>query len=129
DFSERGRAADLRDRLEATDLEHELGNTFRDRVVVSSDGPEVFCYAGSREQAENAGELIRSLAGERGWQVETELKCWHPAAEEWDDPDKPLPASAAEQAAEHAALIDRERQESQASGHPEFEVRIECNSH
>jgi hypothetical protein len=129
DFQEPGNAAAMRDRLEATDLEHELADAFRDRIVVSSDGPEVFCYAATREQAERAGELIRSLAADRGWQVETELMHWHPAAEDWEDPDTPLPAGAAAQAAEHAALIERERAESQASGHPEFEVRIECRSH
>jgi hypothetical protein len=128
-FREPGNTAALRDRLEATDLEHELAASFRDRIVVSSDASEVFCYAATREQAERAGELIRSLAGERGWQVETELKRWHPAAEDWEDPENPLPAGAAAQEAEHAALMEHEREESQASGHPEFEVRIECRSH
>lgn len=119
----------MRERLEATQLEHELAAAFRDRVVVSVDGAEVFCYTGTREQAERAEQLIRSLAAERGWQVEAELTRWHPTAEEWQDPDKPLPSSSGEQAAEHAALIEREREESLATGHPEFEVRIECDSH
>jgi hypothetical protein len=128
-FHDGGRAPELREHLEATDLEHELAGAFHDRVVVSVDGPDVFLYAGTREQAERAEQLIRSLAPDRGWQVETELTRWHPAAEEWRDPDEPLPSSKGDQAAEHAALIESERQESEASGHPEFEVRIECDSH
>ncbi len=129
DFHESGSSAELRDRLQATDLEHELAATFEDRVVISQDGPEVFCYAGTREQAESLDKLIRSLAADRGWELETELTRWHPAAEDWENPDKPLPSSRGEQAAEHAALIEHEREESQASGHPEFEVRVECRSH
>jgi hypothetical protein len=128
-FLDGGRAPELRDRLEANVLEHELADAFHDRVAVSVDGPEVFLYAGTREQAGRAEQLVRSLAAERGWQVEVELTRWHPAAEEWRDPDEPLPASHDEQAAERAALIERERRESAASGHPEFEVRIQCESH
>ena len=123
------RADELRETLEATDLEHTLEQAFRDRVAVSADGEQVFAYAGSREQAESVAELVRSLADKRGWQVELELRRWHPTAEDWEDPDKPLPRTEAEQAAEHAALIEREREESAESGHPEFEVRIHCESH
>jgi hypothetical protein len=128
-FHDGGAAAELRERLEATDLEHELESAFHDRIVVSADGDEVFCYAGTRDQAERVTELIRSLAAERGWRVDIELTRWHPAAEEWRDPDTPLPSSPAEQRAEHAAMIEDERAESSAAGHPEFEVRIETASH
>lgn len=119
----------IRERLDAADLEHELESAFHDRVIVSEDGPEVFGYAGTREQAERVEELIRSLAAQRRWQVETELKHWHPEAEEWEDPDKPLPSSGVEEAAEHESMIERERQESAAGGYPEFEVRVQCRSH
>ena len=50
-------------------------------------------YAGEREQADRAAKAIRAIAAEHGWEVELELKRWHPTAEEWEDPDKPLPAS------------------------------------
>jgi hypothetical protein len=65
-FHDGGRAPELREHLEATDLEHELAGAFHDRVVVSVDGPDVFLYAGTREQAERAEQLIRSLAPDRG---------------------------------------------------------------
>ncbi len=123
------RADELRETLAATDLEHTLEQEFKDRVAVSADRDEVFAYAGTREQAERVGELVRSLAADRQWQVELELRRWHPTAEDWEDPDKPLPSTAAEQAAEHAALIEREREESAHSGHPEFEVKVKCESH
>ena len=123
------RADELRERLEATDLEHTLEAAFADRVAVSADDDEVFAYAGTREQAEAVGELVRSQAAERGWEVDLELRRWHPTAETWEDPDKPLPTTDADKAAEHAALIEREREESAETGHPEFEVRVKFHSH
>ncbi|HTX46496.1 MAG TPA: hypothetical protein VMD48_09470, partial [Solirubrobacteraceae bacterium] len=58
-----------------------------------------------------------------------ELKRWHPAAEEWEDPDVPLPTSAGEEAAERAELMEREREEAEEDRSTEFEVRVQCNSH
>jgi hypothetical protein len=113
----------------ASDIEHDLERSLHDSVIVSVDEPEVFCYAGTREQAEKAEELVRSLAAEHGWQLSTELKHWHPTAEEWEDPDVPLPADDAAQAAEHAELIERERRETEAEGASEYEVRVEFGSH
>jgi hypothetical protein len=98
-------------------------------VVVSADGPQVFCYTGTREQAERAQQVIQSVAAERKWDVDFELKHWHPVAEEWEDADAPLPADPAEQAAEHAEMIRQQRAESAAQGHPNYEVRVQCKSH
>lgn len=128
-FTGKTRADELRERLEATDLEHTLEARFADRVAVSVDDDEVFAYAGTREQADAVAELVRSEAAKEGWPVELDLKRWHPAAEDWEDPDKPLPDTDAARAAEHSALIERERQESAGSGHPEFEVRVKFHSH
>ena len=122
---EGGRAHKLTERLEATELEHDLEASFHDRIAVSRDGEELFCYAGSREQAERAETLIRSLAAEHGWHLDSELKRWHESAEEWEDPDAPTVPDDVE----HAELIDRERREAQARGYPEFEVRVQFHSH
>ena len=86
-------------------------------------------YAGEREQADLAADAIRALAAEHGWDVELELKRWHPTAEAWEDPDKPLPATDAERAAEHAELVAREREESTERGYAEYEVKVHCSSH
>src|SRR5436305_1297801 len=122
-------AQSLSDHLEAAELEHDLERSFQDRVAVSVDGDELFCYAGTREQAERAERLIRVEAEQRGWPATMRLERWHASAEAWEDPDKPLPQSDAERAAEHAELIERERRESQAQGYPEFEVRVQCPTH
>jgi hypothetical protein len=128
-FQGESRADELRDRLEATDLEHTLEDHFLDSVAISADDNEVFAYAGTREQAEAVAELVRKEAASTGWKVDLELKHWHPTAEDWEDPDKPLPTTDEEKAAEHAALIQRERLDSTDTGHPEFEVRVKFRHH
>ncbi len=128
DVHEHGLARSLSERLDASELEHELETSFKDRVIVSVDGPEVFAYTGSREQAEAAEQAIRAIASERGWDIETELSRWHPESETWEGPDVPLPGTEGEREAEHAELVRREREESRAQGFPDFEVRIECRS-
>ena len=127
DESHAGRLAEtLR---EAAELEHDLESAFHDHVIVSRDGPEVFCYAGTREQAEAAEKLIGSLATQHGWQLRSQLTHWHPSAEDWEDPDKPLPGDDAKRLAEHARLIEREREETARLGYAEWEVRVQCASH
>jgi hypothetical protein len=122
------RARDLVELLTKLEIAHDLQTSFHDRVVVSHDRSEVFCYADTRGQAEAAERAIRSLSVEGGWQVTSELRRWHPMAERWEDPDAPLPETEAEQAAERAELMQSEREESAARGFPDFEVRVRCGS-
>jgi len=126
DLHHAGPAAELIELLGKS--EHELEAAFHDRVVVSRDDSEVFCYTGTRELASRVEEVVRSLAGEHSWEIEPELRHWHATAEEWEDPDKPLPADDATRAAEHAKLIERERAAVAERGYPEFEVRVEFPS-
>lgn len=128
DLHEDGVAHQLTERLAARDLAHSLTESFADRVIVSRDGPEVNCYAGTREQAEAAREVISRLAGENDWQITVTLQRWHAAAERWEEPDAPLPATGEQAAAEHAELIAQERGESAEQGYPEYEVRVKCTS-
>jgi hypothetical protein len=124
-----GTAHALTERLEAERLGEDLETSFGDRLIVSGEGRNVFIYAGEREQTELAAEAIQAIAAEHGWDVELELKRWHPTAEEWEDPDKPLPATDAERAAEHAQRVAREREESTERGYAEYEVKVHCSSH
>jgi hypothetical protein len=123
-----GHAHALTERLEARELEHDLSDAFHDRVIVSRDDDTVFLYAGTREQAESARQLLLSLAQQHGWELDLELTRWHPTAEDWEDPDKPLPADAAAKVAEHEALMAAERKEAEERGFPEFEVRVDLES-
>jgi hypothetical protein len=116
-------------RLRGRELRHDLETSFDDRVIVSTDGPEMFCYTGTREQAERAEQVIRSVAAEHQWEVDFELTRWHPVAEEWRDPDEPLPSEEAQRAAEHADMVAQQRAESVAQGHPNYEVRVQGRTH
>ena len=123
------RAAELWRLLERDDVEHDLETAAGERVIVSVDDSEMFLYAATREQAERASEAITRLAGDRGWELTTELLRWHPAAEEWLDPDVPLPSTDSALQQEHAELIGQERLEASNLGYCEFEVRVETASH
>ena len=125
EFGEEEHALGLSRRLQARDLEHGLEESFGDRVIVSRDGSELFCYAGTREQLEAAEALVRSLADEHGWPVTTQKARWHAEAEEWEDPDAAVPAGEADRRLEHEERIARERADA-AAGHPEWEVRVDC---
>lgn len=118
----------LVERLDARELEHDLSDAFHDRVVVSRNDDRVFLYAGAREQAEAARGLVLSLAQQHGWKLEVDFKHWHPTAEEWEDPDLPLPKNDEAKRAEHEELIAAERRQVEESGHPEYEVRVDLPS-
>jgi hypothetical protein len=124
DFDDSSHLGSLVERLDARELEHELSGAFHDRVIVSGEDDRVFLYAGTREQAEGARELVLGLAQQHGWKLDIDFKHWHPTAEEWEDPDLPLPGDDAARRAEHEALIAAERRQTEESGHPEYEVRV-----
>lgn len=129
DLHEQGDAHRLTERLEASDLEHELETSFHDRVIVTRDGAEVFCYTDNRTQANGVEKLIDSLARQHGWCADHELRRWHPQSEHWEDPDLELLRTGQQRVAEHEQLIGDERAESRAEGYPEWEVRVDCASH
>jgi hypothetical protein len=113
--------------LAARELEHDLSDAFHDKVIVSRNDETIFLYAGSREQAEGARSLIASFDERHSWDADMELRRWHPLAEDWEDPDGPLPDSEAARKAEREKLMADERREAE-NGHPEFEVRIDLPS-
>ncbi|MGN6255821.1 MAG: hypothetical protein ACTHO8_12705 [Solirubrobacterales bacterium] len=125
DFRDEGVADAFQDHLDARELEHDLSSAFHDRVIVSRNGATIFLYAGDREQAERAKELVERWAVDGNEELDVDFKHWHPLAEEWEPPDKPLPEDDAAKAAEHRALIARERRETEERGRPEIEVRAD----
>jgi hypothetical protein len=112
----------------AAELEHDLSNAFRDRVIVSRDDDRIFLYAGSRDQIERARDLLLSLGQEHGWSFDVDLRRWHPVAEEWEDPEGPLPVSESAKVAERKELMHVEDEEADERGEPEFEVRVDLDS-
>jgi hypothetical protein len=128
-FEEESGARELVNRLDGFELAHHLKTAFRDRVVVSRDGPVVFCYTDGRDQAEAAAQAIDELAARHEWHLTRSLERWHPEAEQWVQETEPLPDTPAQREHEHAERIESERRESQEQGFPMFEVRVKCPSH
>ena len=128
DLNDEGFAHRLGETLEAEELEHDLQRAFSDRVVVSTDGPEVFLYTADRAQAQAAARVVDRVASEHGWQVEPELRRWHPTAEIWEDPDNPEPADPEQTRAEDEIRNAGERRDSAEQGYPDMEVRVTCAS-
>jgi hypothetical protein len=127
-LQEEGVAHDLTEQFDANELEHDLGQSFHERVIVSQDGPVVFCYAGSRDQAERVRELADQVAQRHSWTIDTQIAHWHPVSEEWESPDAPEPSTPADVEAEREQRVADEREESAEEGYPEFEVRVQCRS-
>jgi hypothetical protein len=128
DVHEDGLARQLTEQLNADELEHDLQHAFHDRVVLSVDGSLLFAYTGSRAQAYRVADLVTRLAPEHNATVDVQIARWHPVSEEWESPDEPLPADAADTEAEFEERVEDEREESAEQGYPDFEVRVQCHS-
>ena len=128
DFVAEGPADALHDRLDARELEHDLSEAFEDKVIVSRNGTTIFLYAGDREQAEKARDLVERLAAEDAEEVTIDFRRWHPIALEWRPADEPLPEDAESRDAEHRVKIAAERKETAEQGYPRYEVRVELPS-
>jgi hypothetical protein len=127
-FREDGVVDEVRDRLDARELEHDLNEAFHDRVIVSRNGTTIFLYAGDGEQAKKARELAVRFAQEEDEEVVIDFKRWHPLSLEWRPADEPLPEDAAARAAEHQERIAKERKETEEQGYPQYEVQVELPS-
>jgi hypothetical protein len=122
-------AANLSELLREGDFQHELQGAAGERVIVSLDGNLLFLYAGDRAQAEKAIAAVTSLVSASDQSVQTQLRRWHPVAEEWVDADQPLPELGSGALAEHAEMIAQERAEQSQLDYAEWEVRVSTESH
>jgi hypothetical protein len=125
DLEDDGLGGEIADHLRSAELEHDLAVDIGRRVIVSHEGERIFLYAGDREQLDRAQGVIQKYIDSKGWEAKLELRHWHPVANEWEDPDKPLPTTEAEKQAEHEELMETEDEESAARhGRAEFEVSV-----
>src|SRR6185312_5348312 len=122
-----GKVADL---MRSGELENELAIDLNESVIVSHEGERIFLYAATRTPLDWAQREIAKFLDSKGWKAEFDLRRWHPEAEAWEDPDKPLPASEREKEAEHEErLATEEAEAAEHGGRAEFEVRVEFPSH
>ena len=129
ELEEEGIAARLLSSLHVQRVEAEARRRLGDRVAVSGSRSHVLVYADSEEAAREAQRVVTTLLEAGGERASYRLDRWHPLEEAWEDASHPLPATAAEQAAEHERLEALEARESRATGVAEWEVRIELASH
>jgi hypothetical protein len=115
----------LREHEVEDDVRRRLGH----RVAVSADGPHVYLYAGAEDAAREADQVVRQVMAEHGLGADYALDRWHPAEEEWQDADVPVPQTDEQLQAEHQRLEAEETRESVATGHAQFEVRVELPTH
>ncbi len=116
----------LREHEVEDEVRHKLGH----HVALSADGSRVFyLYAGTEDAAREADRVVRQVLAQRSLGADFALDRWHPVEEEWQDADVPLPQTDAERQAEHQRLEADEARESLATGHAQWEVRVELPSH
>lgn len=122
-----GRAAKaLREHEVEDDLRRRLGG----RVAVSAEGARLFLYAGSEEAARQAEQVVtQALEGHGLSSGDIALERWHPEEEEWESASVAMPQTPQQRQEEHERLEQEETRESLATGHAQWEVRVELQSH
>jgi hypothetical protein len=128
-FDDSTSAGSVVDRLRVHRVEGESQARLGGRVSVSRDGTRVFLYADSAAAAQEAEQAVRAIVEQDGLRAGFVLDRWHPIEERWEDGARPLPATAAERAAEHERHEADEEAESQASGFADWEVRVDMPTH
>jgi hypothetical protein len=129
DFDDEGDGTQFTEWLAAVNLEADERQEIGERVVVSRDGPRVFLYADSEDQARSVFQTAEARIEKEGRPAAIALERWHPVEQAWKDPSVPLPETDQDLQAEHERLQEREAAESLEKGRAEWEVRIELPSH
>ncbi len=104
----------LGERLRSLNLDDEARERLGNRVLVTRDGPRMFLYTSTQDEALEAERVVQELIEEDRLSAEVATTRWHPDEEAWEDVSHPMPGTDEQRAAE------RKR----ASGE-DWEVRIE----
>jgi hypothetical protein len=109
--------------LSERELERDLRDRLGEGVIVTRDGPHVYLYAGTRQQAAAAERVARDALAEQDTSARVSgVERWHPVEERWEDAESALPQTDAQVEAE-------ESRRQQEEGYAEWEVRIDLPSH
>jgi hypothetical protein len=120
DFGERLRSQDL-----AADARERLGK----RVYISRNGPQLFLYTGSEQQAREAELVVRGLLVADDLSAEfAGVTRWHPVEQEWKDASIPLPETDTEIRQELERKEEAEREEAEEEGSYDWMVKINLPS-
>jgi hypothetical protein len=125
DLDDTSEGFDLTERLRSFELDDEARERLGPRVYVSRNGPTLFLYAGSEEQAREAEAVMKQLvvaddltADFRG------VTRWHPIEQEWKDATIPVPGTPEEAQAEYERREAAERREVAEQGSYDWVVKL-----
>ena len=124
DLEDQQHGLTLSERLRSLDLDDEARERLGDRVVVSGDGPRMFLYAATEQQAQEAERVAGDLAAAEGLSAETGATL---LASGRGGVEGPLRA-ASETDEEQAAEEGRHEIAEERAGRHEWEVRVDLPS-
>jgi hypothetical protein len=116
---------DVIDRLGSIDLDDEARERLGSRVYVSRNGPQLFLYAQTEEQAREAESVMRQLIAAHDLTAEFRgITRWHPVEQDWRDASIPLPSTPEEVQEEYNRREAAERREAEEQGSYDWVVKI-----
>jgi hypothetical protein len=117
-------------RLGERQFEKEVREQLGDAVMVTRDGPHVFLYPATRDEAEAARRMVQQVLDEERMRATVSpVFRWHPAEERWEEASEPLPRSGEETETEHERWEEQQTDEARELGYAEWEVRVDLPSH
>jgi hypothetical protein len=130
DFEEEAHGLQLGRRLAEREFSKDVRAELGEGVLVTRDGPHVFLYTATQQQAEAALKTVQEALAEGEIEAHVSpIARWHSVEERWEDASEPLPGTAAETEAEHARWEERQAEEAEELGYAEWEVRVDLQSH
>ncbi len=122
------KARELAEWLHTLEVDPAMGAKLGGRIAVSRDEDVIYLYADDEAPAREVALMVQAQLGHPAAGTVV-LTRWHPVEQIWEDADVPLPTTPEEIEAERDRQQDREAAESAASGHAEWEVRVELPDH
>ncbi len=118
----------LAERLAALDLQDEVRDRLRGRVIVTRDGSELFAYTSEEAAAREAMRVIADLLdSDQRLTATLALTRWHPVEEAWKDASAPMPHAPEDYEAERARNLEAEHEEVEATGAYDWQVHVELD--
>ena len=119
---------DIGERLRSRDLDEDARARLGERVYVSRDGPRLFLYAGTEQQAREAEVVARELLAADNLSADFAVTRWHPVEQDWKDASIPLPRTEPEVDQELEQREDAERTQVAEEGSYDWLVKINLPS-
>jgi hypothetical protein len=115
----------LGERLRSLDLDDEARERLGDRVIVTRDGPRMFLYAQTLEQATEAEQVAKQLVASENLSGTVSVTRWHPDADEWREASAPMPQTEEQRALERESHEEAAEREPPSRWEYQWEVRVD----